>query len=97
MEIQIALREYREKNPNVPLHLRIGINAGEPVTEGNDFFGAAVQLSKRICDLAEPDQILISEVVKELCMGRNFQFSNLGEHNLKGFTLPVKVFVALAY
>jgi hypothetical protein len=39
LEIQIALKEYREKNPNVPLHLRIGLNAGEPVTEGNDFFG----------------------------------------------------------
>lgn len=95
LEIQIALREYREKNPNIPLHLKIGINAGEPVTEGNDFFGVAVQLSKRICDLAERDEILISEVVKELCMGRNFQFSDLGEHSLKGITLPVKVYRVL--
>ena len=97
LEIQDGLREYREKNPNIPLHVKIGINAGEPVTEGNDFFGAAVQLSKRLCDFAEPDQILISEVIKELCLGRNFQFSDLGEHHLKGFTLPVKVFVALTY
>lgn len=97
LEIQKELKEYRVKNPNVPLHVKIGINAGEPVTEGDDFFGAAVQLSKRICDLAEPDQVLISEVVKELCLGRNFKFSDLGEQTLKGFTLPVKVFAALAY
>jgi class 3 adenylate cyclase len=97
LEIQDVLREYREKNPNIPLHVKIGINAGEPVTEGNDFFGAAVQLSKRICDLAGPDQILISQVVKELCLGRNFNFSDLGKYDLKGFTLPVNVFVALAY
>ena len=88
LEMQVALKEYREENPRIPLHVKIGINAGEPVTEGNDFFGAAVQLSKRICDLADPDQILISEVVKELCMGRNFQFADLGKHSLKGFTHP---------
>ena len=96
LEIQKELSEYRVMNPNVPLHLKIGINAGEPVTEGDDFFGAAVQLSKRICDLATPDQILLSGVVKELCMGRNFQFEDLGEHKLKGFTLPVKIFAAVS-
>jgi class 3 adenylate cyclase len=97
LEIQDVLREYREKNPNIPLYVRIGMNAGEPVTEGNDFFGAAVQLSKRICDLAEPDQVLLSQVVKELCLGRNFNFEDLGEHNLKGFSLPIKIFAARGY
>ena len=74
LEIQNSLKESRDNNPDIPLHVRIGINAGEPVTEGNDFFGAAVQLTKRICDLANSDQILISDIVKGLCMGRNFQF-----------------------
>lgn len=97
LEIQKILTVYRENNPRMHLHVKIGINAGEPVTEGDDFFGAAVQLTKRLCDLADPGQVLISEVVKSLCMGRNFQFSDLGEQNLKGFTLPVKVFVALGY
>lgn len=97
LEIQKELAAYRGKNPDVSLRVKIGINAGEPVTEGGDFFGVAVQLSKRLCDLADPDQILISDVVKALCMGRNFQFAELGEHNLKGITLPVKVFLALGY
>ena len=97
LEMQKELPAYRDKHPAVSLHVKIGINAGEPVTEGGDFFGVAVQLSKRLCDLADPDQILISEVVKGLCMGRNFQFAELGEHNLKGITLPVKVFIALGY
>ena len=97
LEMQKELLAYRDKHPDVSLHVKIGLNAGEPVTEGGDFFGVAVQLSKRICDLADPDQVLISEVVKGLCMGRNFQFAELGEHHLKGITLPVKVFVALGY
>ena len=93
LEIQDELKEYRQQNPNLPLHVRIGINAGEPVTEGDDFFGAAVQLTKRICDFAAPDQILISDIVKGLCMGRNFQFEELTAQNLKGFTNPVKTFI----
>ena len=97
MEIQKDIIHYRQANAGTQLHLRIGINAGEPVTEGNDFFGIAVQLTKRLCDAADPDQVLISDIVKGLCMGRNFQFSDLGDHNLKGFSQPVKVFVALSY
>ena len=85
--------EYRNKNPNTPLHVRIGINAGEPVTEGNDFFGAAVQLTKRICDVASPDQILISDIVKGLVMGRNFKLEELAAVTLKGFSQPVKTFI----
>jgi len=97
LEMQKDLSSYREANPATHLHVKIGINAGEPVTEGDDFFGAAVQLTKRLCDLADPGQVLISDVVKSLCMGRNFQFSDLGDHELKGFAQPAKVFVALGY
>jgi len=97
LEMQDRLREYRRNNPKIPLHIRIGINAGEPVTEGNDFFGVAVQLTKRICDIAEPDKILISEVVKELCLGRNFLFEELQPAVLKGFSHPIKTFLALGY
>jgi class 3 adenylate cyclase len=97
LEMQKELSAYREANPGMHLHVKIGINAGEPVTEGDDFFGAAVQLTRRLCDLADPDQVIISEVVKGLCMGRNFQFSELGDHNVKGFAQPLKVFVALGY
>jgi class 3 adenylate cyclase len=93
LQMQNNFKEYRDGNPNTPLHVRIGINAGEPVTEGNDFFGAAVQLTKRICDLARPDQVLLSDIVKGLCMGRNFQFEELTAQNLKGFTTPVKTFI----
>ncbi len=94
LEIQKALKEHREKHMGIDLHVRIGVNSGEPVTEGDDFFGAAVQLSKRICDFAELDQVLISEVVKELCLGRNFKFTDLGKQNFEGLTMSVKIYSA---
>jgi len=97
LEMQQALQEYRVQHPNVPLHVRVGINAGEPVTEGHDFFGAAVQMTKRICDLAGPDQVLISEVVKALCLGRNFQWQELEAQQLKGFSQSVKTYLVNGY
>ncbi|KIC92688.1 nickel-binding protein [Flavihumibacter solisilvae] len=97
LEIQKDLKEFRSVHIDTPLFVRIGINAGEPVTEGQDFFGAAVQLSKRICDIAGADQVFISDVVKSLCLGRNFEFEDLGDHKLKGFSNPVKVFSVLGY
>jgi class 3 adenylate cyclase len=97
LEIQKAITEYRNSNPSTHLHLKIGINAGEPITEGDDFFGAAVQLTKRICDQAKAGEVLVSDVVKCLCMGRNFQFGDCGEHSLKGFSDPVKLYAATDY
>lgn len=97
IEIQKDVMEYRQANEGTQLFLRIGINAGEPVTENNDFFGVAVQLTKRICDKANPDQVYLSDIVKGLCMGRNFNFSDLGDHNLKGLSQPIKLFAAHDY
>jgi len=97
LEIQKAIAEYRQSNPTGHLYLKIGINAGEPVTEGDDFFGAAVQLTKRICDQAKPGEVLVSDVVKSLCLGRNFQFGESVEHNLKGFSDPVRLYAATDY
>ena len=95
IEIQELLTKYRIDKPEIPLHIRIGINAGEPVTEGNDFFGAAVQITKRICDMAESDTILVSSIIEGLCFGKKFNFQDIGDHSLKGIPMKVKVFKVL--
>ncbi len=91
-EIQSRLKDYREENPEIPLHVRIGMHAGKPVTEGNDFFGAAVQLAKRICDFAKPDTVLVSAIIKDLCMGKNIPFRTMGEQKFKGSAEPYAVY-----
>ncbi len=40
-EIQKSLKNFRDNNPGYPLHVRIGLNTGEPVTEGDDFLHSA--------------------------------------------------------
>ncbi len=75
------------------LQTRIGAAAGEPVEKGDDIFGTTVQLAARLCAHAEPEQILVSNVVAELCLGKQLPFRPLGAVTLKGFDEPVHVHV----
>ncbi len=82
----------RTKPLEAALNVRIGLNAGEPVAEEDDLFGTAVQFAARICDHAEPGQILVSDVVRQLVAGKGFLFSDRGEVALRGFEDPVRLY-----
>jgi class 3 adenylate cyclase len=43
-----------------------------------------VSIAKRICDLAEPDQVLVSEAVPSHVVGSGLNFEDSREHTLKG-------------
>lgn len=92
MAIQRALAAHNRHSPEHPVKVRIGISAGEPVVENEDFFGAAVQLARRACDHADPERILVPAVVRDLCLGKSFRFVDVGEVPLKGFSEPVRLF-----
>lgn len=90
--IQKAVAAHNAKHPDQSLHLRIGMNAGEPIEEEDDLFGSTVQLAARVCAKADTDQILCTNVVRELSAGKNFDFSNQGKFDLKGFRDPMELF-----
>lgn len=90
--IQEALSSYNQSNPDRPLRVRIGLNAGEPVAEGEDLFGTAVQLASRIAARAEPGQVLVSDVVRQLAAGKAFLFSDEGDVALRGFDDPIRLY-----
>ena len=92
VDIQRALDSRNEANPDMPLRVRIGLNAGEPVAEGEDLFGTAVQLASRIAARAEPGQVLVSDVVRQLAAGKEFLFSDEGDVVLRGFEDPVRLY-----
>jgi class 3 adenylate cyclase len=91
IDIQQTLHR-RNMHAERPIHLRVGISVGEPVTERGDLFGAAVQLSARLCGVASPGGIAVSRAVRELCVGKLYSFDSKGELDLKGFPEPVPVF-----
>lgn len=92
ISIQRSIASYNKKDPLVPIHLRIGLSAGEPVAEGQDLFGSTVQLAARICAHAKPDQILVTGVIQKLCIGKKLPFSDQGEIPLRGFDEPVRLY-----
>jgi class 3 adenylate cyclase/pimeloyl-ACP methyl ester carboxylesterase len=89
--IQMAFAEHNTAAGD-EVRVRIGLNAGEPVAEEKDLFGAAVQMAARICAEAKPGQILVSNVVRELTMGKGFLFADQGNISLRGFEDPVRLF-----
>jgi len=91
MQIQRELARREREGRDDHIKVRIGGAAGEPVERDNDIFGTTVQLAARLCSHAEPDQILVSSVVAELCLGKGLLFRPLGEVALKGFDRPVQV------
>ena len=99
LECAIAIQrafeaDSRDPRPSTlsPIRVRIGLNAGEPVVEEEDLFGTAVQLARRICDHGEAEQILASNVVRELASGKGFLFADIGDVIPKGFEEPVRLY-----
>lgn len=91
----IALqRAFAERNESAsePLSVRVGLNAGEPIEEDDDLFGAAVIVAARIAAKAEGGEVLISDTVRGLVAGKGFLFSDRGDVALRGLEDPVRLY-----
>src|SRR3970282_2111937 len=75
-----------------PLRVRVGLNAGEPIEEEGDLFGATVILASRIAAKAEGGEILVPDTVRGLCSGKGFLFADRGEFVAKGFEEAARVY-----
>jgi class 3 adenylate cyclase len=73
------------------LHVRIGLDVGEPVSDSNDLFGTTVQTAARLCQAAEPDAVLVSCAVCDAVRGA-FEVREVGSRSLKGFSHPHAVY-----
>jgi class 3 adenylate cyclase len=90
-EIQRRLDE-RNKTTQPALNVRIGVSAGEPVTEQNDLYGAVVTLAARLCEAADPGGVLVASTVRDLALGKGFRFQTREPVLLKGFDEPIQPF-----
>jgi class 3 adenylate cyclase len=64
--IQQAMLRYGAEHPDHPVRVRIGLHAGEPVREGNDFHGKSVVLASRVAGMASGGEILVSALMRDL-------------------------------
>ncbi len=70
--------------PNIGLQVRVGIHSGECEVIGDDLGGIAVHIGARIGALAGPNEVLVSQTVKDAVIGSDISFDDRGAHDLKG-------------
>ena len=75
--------------------VRLGMAAGEPVDHDDDIFGAAVTMANRICSSAGPEQIYVSDIVRNLGSEKGFSFDDGKTEILKGFSEPATIYELL--
>jgi TolB-like protein len=75
------------------IELRIGINLGDVIVEGDDLYGDGVNIAARIEALADPGGVFVSNTVHDHVRDRlPFVFEDLGEQQVKNIARPVRVY-----
>jgi class 3 adenylate cyclase len=80
---------------NVGLEVRAGVHTGEIEILADDVAGLAVNIAKRVCDLAGASQVLVSETVKGALIGSGITVADHGVHALKGVPDEWRLFSVL--
>src|SRR5215475_5604096 len=98
VECAVSLqRGLAERNANVPEHeriqVRIGINLGEVIVEGDDRYGEGVNVAARLEQLADPGGICVSaKVAREVEKKLAFGFASMGDQYVKNIAEPVPAY-----
>ena len=97
VECAVSLqRTLAERNALLPedahFQVRIGINLGDVIVEGDDRYGDGVNVATRVEGLAEPGGICITDTVERQLGGKTaLVFVDAGEHELKNIARPVRI------
>jgi adenylate cyclase len=84
------LPDEAQRQPKIVL--RIGINLGDVIIEGDDIYGDGVNIAARLEPLAEPGGICVSSIVNESVGNRiDVSFRDGGEISVKNIDRPIRV------
>jgi adenylate cyclase len=98
VECAVAVqRGMAERNKDVAddrrIDVRIGINLGDVIVEGEDRHGDGVNITARLQELAEPGGIAVSRTVVDHVKHKlALRFESLGEQRVKNITDPIAVY-----
>jgi adenylate cyclase len=92
-------RSLARRNEDVPeghrIALRIGINLGDIIVDGDDIHGDGVNVAARLEELCETGEVFVSAVVRDQVAGKvDVAFEDLGEHVVKNIDTPIRVYRA---
>jgi WD40 repeat protein/class 3 adenylate cyclase len=92
VDLQRRFVDATVADPELPLPVGIGLDAGEAVPVGNGFRGGALNLAARLCSIAGPAEILASREVVHLARKvEGVAYVDRGTVSLKGLAEPVHV------
>jgi adenylate cyclase len=96
LDVQEAMRRLAENaSHGAPIELRIGLNVGDVIVEGDDIHGDGVNVAARLEGLCEPSEVFVSGAVFDQAEGKvAASFDDLGTHALKNIAKPARVYRA---
>jgi adenylate cyclase len=91
LQLQSRFEKETEADHDLPMHVGIGLDAGEVIPAGDGFSGRALILASRLCSIAHAGEVLASEGVVHLA-GRTegLEYVDLGPVHLKGMSESVR-------
>ncbi len=91
--IEIAHDAAATDRSGGPIHVGIGVHAGETIATAEGFVGAAVNLASRLCAFARPGEVLVSDTVRALTRAQvPYRFERRARRRLKGIAEPVTIY-----
>jgi len=93
LAVQAALAAQEPERPKGQhIALRIGINLGDVILDGDDIYGDGVNVAARLEALAPPGGIAVSAAVQEQIHGKvGADFVDAGTHHVKNIARPLSV------
>ncbi len=93
----VVQRGMADRNADVPedrrIELRIGINLGDVIVDGDDIYGDGVNIAARVQGLADRGGICVSRTVFNHVKGKvELGFEDLGEQEVKNIREPIRVY-----
>jgi adenylate cyclase len=101
VQCAVAIQEgMAERNAGTPqdqrIDLRVGVNLGDVIVEGDDIYGDGVNVACRLEGLAPPSGICVSRTVFDHVRNKvDLGFEHRGEHKVKNIAEPVVVYRVL--
>jgi class 3 adenylate cyclase/tRNA A-37 threonylcarbamoyl transferase component Bud32 len=95
LSVVAAAAAHSQADPEHPIKVGIGVNAGEAVAAAEGYVGSAVNIAARVCAQAKAGEVLVTETVRGLTRtsGR-LTFTPVGRRALKGIAEPMPLFHA---
>lgn len=93
VDAQSSSRSVASEEGKEPLQLRISVNVEDVLVQGENILGAGVNIASRIHAAAEPGQIVVTSLVRELVGNRvTVRFIDLGTPRLKNIKRIVHIY-----